>query len=343
MVPARRSPFAAGHLASVDRVVAASVNIIPEGTVQELVALGVIAEELGFKRCWVYDEGLATRDVYITLAAISAATSTLQLGTGITNPYTRHPATTAMATVTLDEMSGGRAFLGIGAGGSLTLDPLGIERRSPLGSVRDVIQACRALFGGEAVTMTGTGFELRGAQLGFAARPSIEIWLAGRGPKMLALGGEVADGVMLDFIHKPDLADYIERVHSGTRAGSKPTRICYSTMVITNDAAMEQTKPHMTYRLVDSPQEVKDALGITPADVSRIRSAMSGGLHAAAEHVRDEWVFPFVISGTESDCATELASLVERHHIDEFLLPLLDLHQAPALMHTVANVMKQVH
>ena len=105
------------------------MNIIPEGTVQELVALGIVAEDPGFERCGVYDEGLATRDVCITRAAIAAATSTLELGTGITNPYTRHPATTAMATVTLDEMSGGRAFLGIGAGGSLTLDPLGIERR----------------------------------------------------------------------------------------------------------------------------------------------------------------------------------------------------------------------
>ena len=191
--------------------------------------------------------------------------------------------------------------------------------------------------------MAGTGFDLRGAQLGFAARPSIEIWLAGRGPRMLALGGEMADGVMLDFIHKPSLGDYIQRVHSGTRPGANTVRICYSTMVITNDAAMEQTKPHMTYRLVDSPQEVKDELGITPADVSRIRSAMSGGLHAAAEHVRDEWVLPFVISGTESDCAAEIAALVDRHQLDEFLLPLLDLHQAPALMQTVANVMKQVH
>jgi 5,10-methylenetetrahydromethanopterin reductase len=250
-------------------VITSSINLIPEGPIDELVALGVLAEELGYSRCWVYDEGLATRDVYITLAAIAAATTKLHLGTGITNPYTRHPASTAAAIASLDEMSAGRAFLGIGAGGSLTLDPLGISRTAPLATVRDVITACRRLLDGERVTMTGQGFELRGAQLGFPTRRGIEIWLAGRGPRMLALGGEITDGVMLDFIHKPSLADYVGRVRGTT---GRTARICYSTMVITDERAMAQTKPHMTYRLVDSPPEVKEMIGISHRDVQQIRT-----------------------------------------------------------------------
>lgn len=103
------------------------INIIPEGPIAGLVEVAVEAERLGFGRCWAYDEGLATRDVYVTLAAIAAATSTIEIGPGITNPYTRHPAQTASAVASLDELSGGRAFLGIGAGGSLTLTPLGID------------------------------------------------------------------------------------------------------------------------------------------------------------------------------------------------------------------------
>lgn len=320
----------------------ASINVIPEGPIDQLVALAVLAEELGYDRCWVYDEGLATRDVYITLAAMAAATTRLGLGPGITNPYTRHPATTAATIASLDEMSRGRAFLGIGAGGSLTLDPLGIERHSPLNTVSDVMSACRRLFGGETVTMRGRGFELRDAHLGFPCRADIEIWLAGRGPKMLALGGAAADGVMLDFIHKPSLGIAIARVQSGVPAGGRRARICYSTMIITNEEAMRQTKPHMTYRLVDSPPEVKAMIGLTDADAQRIREAMSGGLDAAAEHVRDEWVYPFVIAGSVDECARELSALVELHGIDEFLLPVLDLHQAPELMHTVAQVMKKV-
>lgn len=313
----------------------ASVNLIPEAPVAEIVALGCRAEELGFERCWMYDEGLATRDVYITLGAIANATSRIGLGTGITNPYTRHPATTAATIATLDELSGGRAFLGIGAGGSLTLGPLGIRRDKPLGAVRDTLLACRGLFSGLSVTMECAGFELQEATLGFA-RPDIEIWLAGRGPKMLALGGELADGVMLDFIHKDTLGDYVQLVRGGrTRAA----RIAYSTMIITDDEAMADTKPHMTYRLVDSPPQVRHLLGISDHEIAAIREAMADGLVAAATLVRDEWVHPFVIAGTVEACARELTEMMTHHGIDEFLLPVLDLTHADNLMSVVAEVL----
>ena len=316
-------------------MLAASVNLIPEAPVSQMVALGRSAEALGYARCWIYDEGLATRDVYITLAAIAQATSRIRLGTGITNPYTRHPATTAATIATLDELSDGRAFLGLGAGGSLTLGPLGIDRAKPLGAVRDTLLACRKLFSERPVTMSCAGFELRGATLGFA-RPGIEIWLAGRGPKMLALGGELADGVMLDFIHKDTLGDSVQLVRG---AAARPTRIAYSTMIITDDEAMADTKPHMTYRLVDSPPQVRHLLGIGDHEVAAIREAMADGLVAAGSLVRDEWVHPFVIAGNVESCARELAVLMARHSIDEFLLPVLDLHHADHLMSVVADVL----
>jgi 5,10-methylenetetrahydromethanopterin reductase len=321
-------------------MVPTSINLIPEAPLADLVALAVQAESLGYRRCWVYDEGLATRDVYITMAAIAQATRHLGLGTGITNPYTRHPATTAAAIASLDELSDGRAFLGLGAGGSLTLDPLGLARSRPVETVHAVMTACRQLFAGERVTLQGPGFGLHDAHLGYPCRADIEIWLAGRGPRMLHLGGRVADGVMLDFIHKERLADYVGMIRQGAGT-TRGVKVCYSTMVITDDASMKLTKPHMTYRLVDSPAEVKELIGITDAEVDTIRGALAGGLEAAAEYVRDEWVLPFVISGTPSECAAELADLVERHGLDEFLLPVLDVHHGPALIATVADVVRR--
>jgi 5,10-methylenetetrahydromethanopterin reductase len=314
--------------------------MISEAPVADVVALAVTAEQLGFDRCWIYDEGLATRDVYVTLTAIAAATSTIGLGPGITNPYTRHPATTASAIATLDEYSSGRALLGVGAGGSLTLDPLGIERAKPLAAVRDTIVACRGLFaGGEAVDVESDTFRLRGAVNGFSVRSGIEIWLAGRGPKMLHLGGATCDGVMLDFIHKPSLAAYVARVRAGAAESNNTPRIAYSTLIVTDDQSLEDAKPHLTYRIVDSPPEVKAALGVSAAASDRIRSAMAGGLHAAAEFVHDDWVAPFVIHGSRADCATEVANLVDRHGLEEFLLPVLDLHRADEMMRVAAAVL----
>ena len=315
------------------------VNLIPETSTASIVELARRAEDLGYDRCWVYDEGLVTRDVHVVLAAIGAATDTIELGPGITNPYTRHPTQTASAIATLDEATGGRAFLGIGAGGSLTLDPIGLARPRPVAAVAETIEVCRALFTGEPVSRepdpeAGQRVTLRSARLTYG-RPDIEIWLAGRGPRMLALGGRTADGVLLDFIHRPSLPAYVERVRD---AG--PARICYSTSVVLDDGHLEAVRPHLTYRLVDAPAEVREAIGLADADRDRIRSALADGLEAAAAHVRDEWVWPFVLAGGAEECRTTLAEIVERHGVVEFLLPVFDMPNPATYLAQVAEVLE---
>ena len=314
-----------------------ALNVMPEGPIERTTELARLAEMLGYERCWVYDEGLAASDVYVTMTAIATATSSLEIGPGITNPYTRHPGVTAGAVAALDELSGGRAFLGIGAGGSLTLDPLSIGRDRPLAAVRETINACRRLFGGETVSVDGVHVRLREASL-LRARASTEIWLAGRGPRMLELGGAACDGVLVDFVYKPHLGPAVERIRSaGGAAGNEP-RIAYSTMLVTDDDTMAAIKPHLTYRLVDSPVEVQEAIGLAEADAARIRAALAGGLEAAAEHVRDEWALPFVIAGTPSECSQELHQLAAEHGIESFVVPLLDDELAEKLLRSGAEI-----
>ena len=315
-----------------------ALNVMPHGSIERTVELARLAETLGYERCWVYDEGLAARDVYVTMTAIALATASLEIGPGITNPYTRHAGATAGAIAALDEVSGGRAFLGIGAGGSLTLDPLSIARDRPLTAVRETIDACRRLFAGEPVSADGTHVRLREASLPHA-RSGTEIWLAGRGPRMLELGGAACDGVFLDFLHKPHLGPVVERIRGAGRAAGNEPRIAYSTMLVTDDDTMAVTKRHLTYRLVDSPPEVQAAIGLSDADAARIRAALAGGLESAAEHVHDEWVLPFVIVGTSSECRQELHSLAAEHGIESFVVPLLDDDLADKLLHTGAEIM----
>lgn len=317
------------------------VNLIPEAPINDMVALAKTAEAVGFNRCWVYDEGLVTRDVYVTLTAIALNTNRLELGPGVTNPYTRHVAQTAAAIASLDEASDGRAFLGIGAGGSLTLNPMGIERAKPLTAVRETIEACRSLFAGSTVSYDGQHVALRTASLGFA-RPTTEIWLAGRGPKMLHLGGAAADGVMLDFIYEPHLDQSIERIGQGADTTGRVPRICYSTGVVTDDDDLEAVRPHMTYRLVDAPHEVKDAIGLDDAAVGKIRAAMAGGLEAAAEYVRDEWVLPFVVSGSARECAAQIGRLADQHGFEEFLLPVFDMPDAPGYVERIGALLQDL-
>ena len=316
-------------------------NVLPHGSVERAVELARLAESLGYERCWVYDEGLAASDVYVAMTAIALSTESLTIGPGITNPYTRHAGATAGAIASLDELSGGRAFLGVGAGGSLTLDPLGIARERPLTAVRETIDACRRLFAGDTVTVEGSRVSLREASL-LNARPGTEIWLAGRGPRMLELGGSACDGVLVDFLYKPHLGAAVERIRAAGRAAGNDPRIAYSTMLVSDEDTMAAVKPHMTYRLVDSPPEVQEAIGLTDADAAVIRAALSDGLEAAAEHVRDEWTLPFVIAGTPGECREELHSLASQHGIESFIVPLVDDEPAEELLRSGAKIMGMI-
>ncbi|MDH3753120.1 MAG: LLM class flavin-dependent oxidoreductase [Acidimicrobiia bacterium] len=311
-----------------------SVNLMPEAPIGEVVELAVLAERLGYARCWVYDEGLVTRDVYVTLAAIAGRTDRISLGPGITNPYVRHPGATAAAVASLDELSAGRAFLGLGAGGGLTLGPLGIERDRPLTAVREMIDTLRRLFAGERVDHRGHTFSFENAALPYG-RPDIEIHLAGRGPKMTALGGERADGFSLSYIHKSVLGDHARSLRLA--AGDRPFLISYSTMVATTDQAIEDARAQLTFRLVDSPPDVKQLIGMTDEDTAALRAALAdGGPRAAAAHVRPEWVTDFVIVGSPAECARELKELMSANHIDEFLLPVHEVDGAADVIERTA-------
>lgn len=315
------------------------INQIPGVSVAAMAELAQEAERLGYARCWVCDQGLDCRDIFVTLTAAAQKTRTLRLGTGITHPYTRHPAVTAGGIASLDEFSGGRAFLGVGAGGIDTLLPMGLERRKPLTAVKEMIHIIRALGRGQAVDFHGEVFQLHDARLNYA-RPDLEIWLAGRGNKMLTLGGELADGVMLDFIHKDLLPEHVNMVRAGAAAAGRQPKLCYSTMIVTDERALEAVRPVMFWRLADAPPDLRERLGVSPADIEAMRQAMSaGGFAAVGKLIKDDWVCPFVIMGSVAECAAELRGLMASLGLDEFQLPILDMSSAPQLMAQVAQVL----
>ena len=318
-----------------------SINVFLDLPVKQMAGIAQEAETLGFNKCWVYDEGLITRDPYVTLAAMAQQTSKIRLGTGITNPFSRHPGITAAAIASLADLSDGRAFLGIGAGGSLTLDPLGIEMYKPLTAVRELITTTRALFRGDTVNFEGQVVKFASASIPYH-RPGIEVWLAGRGPKMLTMGGELADGVALDSLLKASLPQWVELVHKGMKISGNQPGICFSTMVITTDVALEEARPHMTYRLVNQPAGVRERIGLSDEDADAIHKAMAGGLEAAGKLVRDEWMKPFVIMGSVDECVKEVREICQENGITEFMVPILNSAEASRSMREVIEVLEQV-
>jgi len=154
--------------------VALGVGLPLNRPIDELVQAARLAERLGYGFVWASDDRLQW-DVFSVLAAIGLQTERIALGPGVTNPYSRHPALVAAAIATLDELTYGRAVLGLGAGGTAH-GMLGIERTAPAAALREAIGVIRALLAGAESTADGRVVRTRSAKLDFMPpRPDVPI------------------------------------------------------------------------------------------------------------------------------------------------------------------------
>lgn len=164
--------------------------------VRNYVTLAQAAEAVGFDQFWVSND-LFLRSDLVILAAVAQATQRIEIGTGILNPYTIHPAEMAMMAATLDELSGNRFNLGIAAGAGEFLKWIGIEQSQPLAATRETILAVRRLLQGERVVLAGQFLQWQEeAYLRFPPPRVTPIYVGAMGPKMLTLAGALADGVL---------------------------------------------------------------------------------------------------------------------------------------------------
>ena len=202
------------------------------------VRLAHLAEEAGFHDLWFADEKFY-RDPFVSLTHLVRHTSRIRLGTCVTDPFTRHPALLAMGLATLDEVSGGRAVLGLGAGFS-GLEAMGVERRRAVRTMRQAVEAIRRLWAGQTVSVEDDAFVLRNLNLNFAVRADIPILLASASPQMLRLAGELADEVMLgdmgssEVLH-PALAEVRRGAERSGRSAEGMRRIARLNVVLTDD------------------------------------------------------------------------------------------------------------
>jgi 5,10-methylenetetrahydromethanopterin reductase len=240
---------------------------------------------LGFSNLWLTDSSLHARNSYAYLTLAATVSSRLLLGTAVTNPLTRHPAITAVATATVDEISEGRMILGIGAGDRPLL-ALGL-RPARLASVRSAIEAIRALWTGDEVTVEDAAFRLDDAHLRFGARPDIPIYISASGPRMLELAGEIADGVILLVGLFPEsLAWALEHVDRGaaTAGRARPHIAVFAYGAIDDDesVALAAARPIAAWFPQTAP--VICELGGLPAPlVDQVRERYAGGEFQEAE------------------------------------------------------------
>ncbi len=296
------------------------LQVIPTMPVAELIETVQAAEGLGFDYCMVADEGLM-HDIYVVLGLLAESTSSIRLG-AVTNCYTRHPAATAAALATVDDVSGGRAFLTLVAGGTMVLEPLGLAREKPLTVVRESIEMMRLLWSGEPVSWEGNVFGLNNAQLTAGCRRDIPIWIAARGPRLLELAGEVADGVVL--MARGDLGDALEIVGRGERADTDDFARVYLDRLAYTPEMIAEAKTLYSYALMDSPDRLLKNIGLDQAQVDRLTDAIrDGGPSAVTGLVTDEMVAGYQVVGDRDECRRTLVGLVDTHGLDAFIINII--------------------
>lgn len=176
--------------------------LLPHDPPTRLAEVARLAEAGGFDHFWLADERFF-REVYGSLALVAQHTSRITVGTCVTDPYSRHPALTAMAIATLDEIAGGRAMLGLGAGISGFAE-LGIKREKPARAIREAITLIRRLLAGDEVDVQGDAVHFHHGRLDFTpVRAAVPIYVASNGPLGQRAAGALADGAIMEGCGNP--------------------------------------------------------------------------------------------------------------------------------------------
>ena len=193
------------------------VGLFGTEPVAKLVSLAQLAESLGYETVWIGDSHLIWREAYVTLTACALATQRVRVGSAVTNALTRDATVTASGFQSLQELVPGRMILGIGLGDS-AVRTVG-AKPATLKTLEAVIDEIRHLQRGETVPRDGATLRL------LAASPATEvpIYIAGSGPRLLELGGRVADGViMLVGVDPAFIEAGVAAIRRGEAAAGKP-------------------------------------------------------------------------------------------------------------------------
>lgn len=268
------------------------------------------AEDSGLGTLWT-QENFYLRDGITTAAAVLARTSRITVMAGTLSPYTRHPIVYGMSVARLQEMSGGRAGIVIGSGTPETLERMGLEHRAPLAHVRECIEILRAYFSGERVRHSGAAFDVRQLRLTTGRlEPQPKIYLAGVGPRMLQLAGEIADGAVIGVSTARYAAWARTQVVAGARKASRdPAEVEIVSHIPVSAGVVDAADPiphfHARHLLgfhlsSDYYRPIVDATGLD-VDTQEIRDVFGRRDWARLERViPDDVLRHFVVYGDDT-------------------------------------------
>jgi len=296
------------------------------------------AEEHGFDAVWQAESRLV-RDAIVPMAAFAAGTDRIKVGSGVINNWTRNAAIVAATFSTLDDLAPGRILCGIGAWWEPLASKVGVDRRKPLKAMREMIEVVRGLLAMETVTYAGEFVNVNEVEIdivhGDRSPKNVPIYIGATGDQMLELGGEIADGVLMNYLVSPQYNERaLARIEAGARkAGRSLDEVDRPQLVVVSmdrdrERALDNARELVTQYLGQQPHIMK-ASGVSPdllEQISRVLTwpATEEEIRAAMKLVPDEVVQLITASGTPEEVVAKVREYVDSGSTCPVLYPLGD-------------------
>ena len=296
------------------------------------------AEERGFEAVWQAESRLV-REATVPMAAFAAVTERMKVGSGVVAMWTRNAALLASTFSTLDDLAPGRVILGIGAWWDPLARKVGVDRAKPLKAMREIVEAVRGLLANETVSYDGEFVHFDGVELDYVhqeRRPKdVPIYIGATGMQMMELTGEIADGVVLNYLVSPAYnATALEHLGRGAaKAGRDVESIDRPQLVVCSldedrGRALDAARLLVTQYLGQQPHIMK-ASGVPEALLDEIGKVLTWpATHeqvvAASKLVPDDIVQMITASGTAEECRAKVAEYVAAGSTCPILYPLGD-------------------
>lgn len=303
-------------------------------TLQESIAFVKYAEARGFEAVWQAESRFA-RDSVVTVAAYAAVTSRIKIGTGVMNIYTRNVATIVSEFLTLDDLAQDRIMCGFGSWYDEIANQAGIKRGKHLLAMRETLTTVRQLLSMQKVRFRGQYVQLNDMQLdvtsGRKEARRVPLYIGATGPAMLALAGEIADGVLLNYMVSPKYNKMaIQQLEIGLKqAGREIYEIDRPQLIMCSvhqdrEVALDSARRVVTQFILQQPQLMR-ANGIPQQLIDEIlllRPLQNEEITQASKLIPDDIVRLVTASGNAEDVREKVREYIASGATCPVLYPL---------------------
>lgn len=298
-----------------------SIRMGTAGSVRGLADRAREAEAAGFDQIWTGNDFLGESGL-VALPAMAMATSTIRIGSGVIDPVSIHPGQIAMFAASMQELSGGRFLLGLGAGSDAFFRRAGLAAAAPVPRTRDAIQVIRALTQGRSPRgVAGVASDwAETARLRF--HHPVPIYVGAMGPRMLDLTGRLADGALPLCLPPQHVRNMRAQIAAGAEAAGRAVAeidiaACLWTAVDDDRDVARGLLARQIARYAGSLSvEALAANGFDPAEFARTQRILDSEGEAAATASVSARMLGLGIAGSAAeviDGAGELMATGVRH------------------------------